>query len=70
MIYRSTNYYFNIFLKKVFSLIKFTYTKKTSAPPWSKSNGGINLTLVIIGWMILRSVVVAHLFYDIQSSLL
>ena len=29
----STNYYFAIFLKKVFSLVKTNYTKRTSVPP-------------------------------------
>ena len=49
----STNYYFVIFLKKVFSLVKSTYMKKTSVPTWSESNGGFSL--IIIGWMILWS---------------
>ena len=38
--YISTNYYFAIFLKKVFSLVKSTYTKSTTVPPWGESNFG------------------------------
>ena len=47
----STNYYFAVFLKKFVSLVKSTYTKWPSVPPWSEVNGGINL--IIICWIIL-----------------
>ena len=47
----STNHYFAIFLEKVFSLVKSIYTKRTTVPPWSESNGGINQ--IMIGWIIL-----------------
>ena len=39
---------------------------RKSVPPWSESNGGINL--INIGWMILWSI--ADLFGDIQISML
>ena len=60
-----TNYYFAIFLKKVFSLAKSNYTKGTSVPPWNESNGGIDP--IMIGWIILWSV--ADLFDDIQINM-
>ena len=43
----STNFYFAVFLKEVFSLVKSTYLKKTSIPPWSGSNGGINAIVIV-----------------------
>ena len=59
----STNYYFAIFLKKVFTLVKSTYTRRTNVQPWSESNGEINL--IIIGWIILW--VVVDLFDNIHA---
>ena len=60
----STNYDFAIFLKKVFSSVKSTYTKRTSVPHCSDSNGGIKL--VIIRLITLWSV--ADVFDDIQIT--
>ena len=43
----STNFYFAVFLKKVFSLVKSTYLKRTSIPHWSESNGEINAIVIV-----------------------
>ena len=43
----STNFYFAVFLKKVFSFVKSTYLKRTSIPPWSESNGVINAIVIV-----------------------
>ena len=39
------------FSQGFFSLVKSIYTKRTSVPPWSEGNGGINL--IMIGWIVL-----------------
>ena len=71
----STNYYFTIFRKKVFSLVKSTYMKRTNlrtrrgqllAPAWNENNVWFNL--IIIDWIILWSI--AEFLDDIQISLL
>ena len=60
----STNYYCAIFIDKVFSLVKSTYTKRTSVPPWSESNGGDQSNF---NWL---NDMVALFFDNIQISML